>query len=131
MCFGSASSVAAARSHDPSIAVAGRQIHLFDEVKYLGVWLTPTLSWQRQARLLTSRAYGALRNLAHFKRALSFDVRTMLVRSLSAVHLDYCSMVFSGADARTSHMLQVAQNACTRFVLDIPWSQHVSEGFFL
>lgn len=41
---------------------------------------------------MTSRAYGALRGLAHFKKALSSDVGLLLVRSLSAVHLDYCSI---------------------------------------
>ena len=126
VCFGSASSVATARALEPFVEVAGRRIVLSAEVKYLGVCLTETLSWGRQARMLTSRVYNALRSMAHFKRALSPRVRLLLVRSLAAVHLDYCDLVFSGADARTTHMLQVAQNASIRFIDSLPWGSHVS-----
>ena len=78
--------------------------------------------------MLTTRAYHALRSVSYFKRALSSRVHLLLVRSLAAVHLDYCNLVFSGADARTVHMLQVAQNACVRFICDLPWGSHVSDS---
>lgn len=126
--FGSASSVAAAMSMDPTVMVSGRCLQPFSEVKYLSVWLKETLSWGRHARLLTSRAYNALRSLAHFRRALSLEARTLLVRSLSLVHLDYCSIVLSGVDFRCIRLLEVAQNACVRFITHLPWSSHVSEA---
>lgn len=128
VCFGSASNVALVRSSSPQIYVAGRSICLSGEVKYLGVWLSETLSWTRQARLLTSRAYNALRSLAPYKRALPNEVRVLLIRSLATVHLDYRSVIFSGADARTAGLLQVAQNACIRFIVDLPWGSHVSDS---
>lgn len=44
----------------------------------------------------------------------------MLLRSLALVHLDYCSTVFAEADARTMNFIQVARNACVRFIMGLP-----------
>lgn len=51
----------------------------------------------------------------------------MLARSLSMVHLDYCSSGFTSADVRTVRMLQMAQNACARIICHVPRNGHVTE----
>lgn len=45
---------------------------------------------------------------------------------LAMVYLGYCSSVFTGSDARTRSFIQVAQNACARFILDLPRRSSVS-----
>lgn len=58
---------------------------------------------------------------------LGRDAQLILDRSLALVHLDYCSSVLRNADARTLRMLQVAQNACVRFICNVPRASYFTE----
>lgn len=120
VAFGRQSDIDRLREAPVAIFVDGAELRVQFEAKYLGVWLDSTFSWKRQARHLTSRVFGSLRRLAYLRPFLNQRTRVLLVRSLSLVHLDYCSSVLCTADSRTSSMLQVAQNACVRFAMDLP-----------
>lgn len=127
ICFGTASALAVWHGMDPSVTVCGVVVRPSREFKYLGVWLSEDLSWGRQARMLSARCITAIRSIARFRGALSPGVRRMLAGSLALVHLDFCTSIFTSADARTMKMLQVAQNACIRYICDVPRFGHVSE----
>ena len=43
----------------------------------------------------------------------------MLSSALYPEHMEYCATVYAGCDARTSGRMQVAQNACVRFVCSV------------
>lgn len=99
--FGRPSDMMNMMREPPSIDVAGCNIQMVFEAKYLGVWLDSTFSWKRQARHMTSRVFGSLRRLSYLRGVLNPQSRIMLVRALCLVHLDYCCCVLSGADVRT------------------------------
>lgn len=60
-------------------------------------------------------------------RLYSAGVRILLARSSAFVHLNFCSLVFTSADARTMQMLQVAQNAGIRFICNVLYRGHLTE----
>lgn len=128
ICFGAASHVARFHSMDLSLRIDQKCVVPSKAVKHLGVWLEETLSWRKQARATTQKVLHSLRSIAHLRSSLTEATRLLLVRSLAAVHLDYCAAVLSVCDAETSRMLQVSLNSCVRYICNLSWRSHVSES---
>lgn len=94
------------------------------------VWLSnilqrasSSLDWRKQISCSVARA---LRSFHYLRGCLNGEIRTILVMSLCATHLDYCAAVYSSLDSRASAMFRVALNACIRFIDNIPRFSSVS-----
>lgn len=68
---------------------------------------------------VTMKVYRSSRNFYYLRGSLNADIRVMLVRSLCAMHLDYCASVFSSLNARISSMPKVALNAWIRLIKNV------------
>lgn len=76
------------------------------------LWFSEDL-WDSRSH--TARCSTAMLAVLWEQRALSPNVRPMLSRSLALIHLDYYSSILTGANARTTSLFPVAQNACAQF----------------
>lgn len=118
--FGLASQLAVFHGLSPKLRIGQRFISASREVRHLGVWLDETFSWNRQARSMTSKVMLALRSIAHLRSSLDLQARQLLVRSLAAVHLDYCASLLNVIGSANSRILQVSLNSCVRFICKLP-----------
>ena len=82
-----------------------------------GVNVTSTLNWQPHISGLLGKVYGALGTLRFYHKALSFNFRLQLVKSLVIPHLDYASLVYMDVDLTRGKDLQIAHNACVHFII--------------
>lgn len=111
----------------PPILVDGRIIPLVSEAKNLGVWITPTINWNLHIRHLARKVYATLSTLRFYRRALSRDLKIMLVESLALPHFDYASVVYHDLDKERTKQLLVLLNACVRYVVGyLPQGDHVT-----
>ena len=74
------------------------EIDYVSSAKDLGVNVTSTLNWQPHDCGLHGKVYGALGTLRFHHKALSFNFRLQLVKSLVIPHLDYASLVYMVVD---------------------------------
>lgn len=94
--------------------VAVEQVH---EIKLLGVTLDCTLSWSRHIEELVKKMG---RNISVVKRCYSFlnpYLTKHVLQTLVLLHLDYCSVVWSGTTKKNLGKLQRVQNRAARLAL--------------
>ena len=65
---------------------------------------------------IQAKVYGPLKSLNFYRRAFSFEMKKQLVQIFVMPHFDYASAVYSHLDKTREKYLQVAHNACVRFV---------------
>ena len=114
--FGSARNLAMLPDNLPQIMISGSPIPYVQQVKNLGLLMTPTLNWQPQISSITSRVYATLSSLKFHRKSLNAPLRKQLIQSLALPHFDYASIAFMNSDKTRSLALQTAQNACIRFI---------------
>ena len=111
----------------PRVIIDGHALPYVSEARSLGVTFTNSLDWQVHARLVTRKVYGTLFTLRFFRHALSRDIRKHLVEALVFPHFDYAAPVYNHLDKTRFGKLEVALNACVRFVIgNIPRRGHVT-----
>ncbi|KAI5725963.1 hypothetical protein M8J77_022216 [Diaphorina citri] len=57
------------------------------------------------------------------------ELKRRLVESLIFPHFDYCDHVYGGLSGELGDSLQLAQNACVRYVCNLERYDHVSESY--
>ena len=100
----------------PQVVMNGNRIRYVDSVKNLGVTITPTLTWDLLVGKIQAKVYGSLKSLNFRRRSLSFEMKKQLVQASVMPHFDYASVVYIYLDKTRGKSLQVAHNACVRFV---------------
>ena len=99
------------------IKINGTPIEYISSAKNLGITITDTLNWQPHITSLLGKVYGALNTLRFHRNALSFRFRIQLVRTLVLPHFDYAALIYMDVDLTMGQELQIAHNACVRFVI--------------
>lgn len=108
------------------IVLNSEQIKYVKTVKSLGLLLNNTLTWSDQVKKMKQKIYGGLRCLWTCCSYLSYDKRSMLVKTLLLPYFTYCDQVMCDMDAEAENSLQVAMNACIRFVFKMKRRDHIS-----
>ena len=86
------------------------------EVKNLGVIINQTIDWNLHEGKVQSKVYSYLAILRLHRRSLSFTLKTQLIKSLVIPHFDYTSVIYMHVDKTRGNYLQIAHNACIRFI---------------
>jgi len=99
-----------------SMAVAGVDLPVADEMKVLGVVLDRRLSFDRHATSVAiCRACNyhvqAIRHIRHIRHLLATELALTLACSLILSRLDYCNAVLHGAATSSIQKLQAAASA--------------------
>lgn len=100
----------------PELYLGNEIISRSSSAKNLGVYFDSKLSWAVHVRHICSYVRGALRRLWMIAWALPTDTKLRLIRSLVVPYFTYGCRVFSSISKELHKKLNMAINACTRFV---------------
>ncbi|KMQ93522.1 reverse transcriptase [Lasius niger] len=103
----------------PRITVADASIEYATHIKYLGVWISNNLSWDRQVSNTTGKVRSTLYRLKLCAHLLPDALKKRLVESLVFPHIDYCVAALTNITAELDLKLYRAVNACIRFIFRI------------
>lgn len=101
----------------PMYTLNGSSLEVVNHYKYLGVIITPTLSWQQQIDAIKNKAnkmLGFLRR--NFSKAPS-SLKLLLYKSLVRPKLEYAAAIWDPCYATLEQSLELVQNNAARFIL--------------
>ncbi|KMQ86751.1 reverse transcriptase [Lasius niger] len=104
------------------IEVDKTMIEFATEIKYLGVTITNTLSWERQVTSIAKKVHTTLYQLKLCKSLLPEELRARLVATLIQPHLEYCCVAYTDMTAEQDRRLYRALNACIRISAIRMWN---------
>ena len=91
------------------------------QVKYLGLFIDDKLSGESIVSSIVQKVNNRLKFLYRQARFLDQKSKLSLCSALIQCHLDYsCSSWYSGLTKTLKRKLQICQNKCVRFILDLP-----------
>uniref|UniRef100_A0A8D8Z191 Uncharacterized protein n=1 Tax=Cacopsylla melanoneura TaxID=428564 RepID=A0A8D8Z191_9HEMI len=100
----------------PAITLDNTVIPLVDHARNLGVIIDNTLSWSAHIKQVRQKVFYCLYTLGKFRRLFPVELKRKLAQALVFPHFDYCDIVYGDLNVGLGGSLQVAQNACVRFV---------------
>ncbi|KAJ1531399.1 hypothetical protein ONE63_000080 [Megalurothrips usitatus] len=113
----------------PEIIIDGTIIPYKKFVNNLGVVFDANLSWTQQCNSMVKSVF---RTLAIVRRNFSFlpiHIRKKIVECLLFPIFDYPSVLMTDLSVVNSNKLQVAQNACIRFIDHTPRHVHITPSY--
>ena len=116
-----------------SLEIKYGEIHIkqYHTVTYLGCLLDETLSGESMALKVINKINSRLRFLYRKNRFLSPPLRRLLCNSLIQPHFDYaCSAWYPNLNRRLKSKLQILQNKCIRFCLNLNNRAHIEQKEF-
>lgn len=114
-------------NHSLNININGDVIPVVKTAKNLGVTFDQTMKFTEHISLKFKCAYFRLKKLFSFKNYLSVQMKLRLVDVLVLPIIEYGDVVYSSSlDFQTRYKVQKLQNACLRFVFDIPYREHIT-----
>lgn len=113
----------------PGVQVEGVTLPYETCVKNLGILMDSGLTWLEQVEMVHRRVYSILYQIGRLREFLPLQTRAQLVRALIMPHFDYGSVVYGGLSAGLGRRLDMALNACVRFVFGASRFEHVSQYY--
>ena len=116
-----------------SLEIKYGEIHIkqYHTVTYLGCLLDETLSGESMALKVINKINSRLRFLYRKNRFLSPPLRRLLCNSLIQPHFDYaCSAWYPNLNKRLKSKLQILENKCIRFCLNMNKRAHIGQKEF-
>ncbi|KAI5739250.1 hypothetical protein M8J77_016864 [Diaphorina citri] len=113
----------------PPILLNGAVIPIVNVAKNLGVMVDDTLSWKEHVKHVRKKVFYCLYTLGKFRGIFPMELKRKLVECLVFPHFDYCDQVYGGLSGELAQSLQVAQNACVRYVCNLRRYDHVSDFY--
>ena len=109
-----------------TVTLGGNILFQQPVVKYLGINLQPSLTWDAEIGQKAIKVYNVLRRLSWRKDFLSRPVRRMLVYSLAMPHIMQNFSAFTNMRVEGQPRMQNIVNSCTRFISRTPRYQPIS-----
>ena len=110
------------------VSCTGKDINSPKTVKYLGVTIDQTLSFDSMAQAILKKINAKLKFLYRNKQFLTQSTKKLLVMSLIQCHFDYGSCIWYNSITKTmKNKLQTTQNKLVRFILDLDSRHHVGK----
>ena len=100
-------------------------------VEYLGGYLDSNLNGESMARRVLKKLNTKLNFLWRQSDYLNYSPRRLLFNALIQPHFDYgCTSWYSLLSKALKTKLQIAQNKCIRFCLELPLCVHINPSHF-
>ena len=109
-----------------SVAVAGVQIALTDQVKSLGVTFDSHLSFDKHSNNIWRVCYFHIRELRHVRSAMSTDTAKIVAFAIVSSRLDYCNTLLAGMSESNLDKLQHVHNTLARIVTGLRRRNHIT-----
>lgn len=110
----------------PSLFLENTPIEYQEVVKNLGMQIDSMLSWHKHIDFTVSRVYQGLKNLWRHAKYTPRQLRERLVKALLVPIITYGDSVYCNFDSACRRKLNVAFNACTRYIFGLQRYDHVS-----
>nr|CAI5856335.1 unnamed protein product [Callosobruchus analis] len=126
LCIG-ATSQSRVIEESGQLSMNNESINWVNSAKNLGVYFDSGFTFSHHVDNICRKSFFELKSLYHFKKTLNEDTKLLLLQSLIYPHLEYCSCVYYNYSPQyNKNKLQRIQNACMRFVYNIPYREHIS-----
>ena len=107
------------------------KIKQYSKVTYLGCVLDECLTGESMAMQVCKEVTSKLKFLYRKNRFLSKDLRRLLCNALIQPHFDYaCAAWYPNLNKKYKNKLQVLQNKCIRFCLQLDNIEHIGTEHF-
>ena len=104
----------------PPISIEGHEIKYSTNIKYLGLQIDSSLSWNQHVRLTKSKI---LPQVYHFARIRQFITRQLALQFYTSIirpKLEYASATTYNISATNIQILETLQNRCMRIITKAP-----------
>ena len=112
---------------DMTFSVGTKIIKRTSTVKYLGINLDETLSWNIHIEKLIKKISSGLGALRRIKPFIPQKALLLVFNALIQSHFDYCSSVWSNLNIGLSDKLQKLQNRAARILTNLPYETHIDD----
>ena len=102
------------------------EVQYYDSAKNLGLIINPTLSWEDHVNNICRKIYITLGQLWPSAYFTPINAKLKLIRSLIVPHILYCAPIYSGCSETTWNGLNIAFNACARYIFNIQRNKSIS-----
>ena len=113
----------------PDIVINGKVIEREKTVRNLGITFDETMSWDSEINKCISKGYGKLKQAYRFKNFLSTKSKKVIVQSYLLSQFNYSGIILQNLTKAQMHRIQLFQNTCVRFILNLRKFDHISEAF--
>ncbi|KAI5725321.1 hypothetical protein M8J77_013834 [Diaphorina citri] len=113
----------------PPIVLDGVVLPLVSEARNLGVYIDNTLSWKCHVSEVRKRVFYSLHSLSKYRKTFPKELKKRLIEALVFPLFDYCDVVYPNLTDGLQQSLQLAQNACVRYVCNLRKFDRVSEHY--
>ncbi|KAI5708477.1 hypothetical protein M8J77_023403 [Diaphorina citri] len=113
----------------PPIVLDGVVLPLVSEARNLGVYIDNTLSWKCHVSEVRKRVFYSLHSLSKYRKSFPKELKKRLIEALVFPLFDYCDVVYPNLTDGLQQSLQLAQNACVRYVCNLRKFDRVSEHY--
>ncbi|KAI5732387.1 hypothetical protein M8J77_026107 [Diaphorina citri] len=110
----------------PNIEVDGNVVELVDKARNLGITFDNSLSWVDEVSKIRKKIFGSLYTLRRIKNFTTQNSKLLLIKSYVLPLFEYCAPLLNGITQEQSNRLQVAQNACVRYVYGVKRWEHIT-----
>jgi len=109
-----------------SVAVAGVELPLAEEMKVLGVVLDRRLTFEKHLTMVARSCHYHAQAIRHIRHLLSPELASTMAHSLILMRLDYCNSLIHGSHVSSIQTLQGVQNNAARIVLQAQRQCHAN-----
>ncbi|KAI5754028.1 hypothetical protein M8J77_005177 [Diaphorina citri] len=99
-------------------------IELVKSARNLFIYFDDTLSWTVNNN--RKKVYGALWTLGRLKTYLLLNTKKLLTKFYVLPLFEYCAPLLLGVTQEESNRIQLAQNACVRFIFKVRRREHIT-----
>lgn len=110
----------------PAVRVNGTSLQYSTSVKYLGVTILNTMSWETQVTKISNKVNSVLYRLKLCKQLLPEALKVRLVIALVFPHIDYCCAAYTDMTEEQNLKLYRAVNSCIRFIYGVRGDEHIT-----
>lgn len=111
------------------INVDGDIINYCETVVNLGIVMDSTLTWGPHVDHVCKKVFSIIAQLRRDAFHLPLTVKKQLISSLVFPHLEYGSVLMNDMNVTYKIRLQRLQNACVRYIFNVPKDERISEYY--
>ena len=113
----------------PPIKINNKNIKRETTVRNLGITFNETMSWDSEINKCISKGYGKLKQAYRCKNFLNNQSKKIIVQSYLQSQFNYSAIILQNLSKAQMYRIQLFQNTCVRFILNLRKYDHISEGF--
>ena len=113
----------------PPIKINNKNIKRETTVRNLGITFNETMSWDSEINKCISKGYGKLKQAYRCKIFLNNQSKKIIVQSYLQSQFNYSAIILQNLSKAQMYRIQLFQNTCVRFILNLRKYDHISEGF--